>query len=143
METLRHWKRVLPPFRSRFGRASRFSIGDLLAAGILKRLTDRGMHVGRLGELSREIVALCNSASWTGFVNNALVIDLLNGTCRLDDDPRLSERPSDVTLLCPLNPIMTELRDALRRSNPNADQHILFFPPVEVERTAHARRRAT
>jgi hypothetical protein len=141
VETYRHWKRVLPPFVDRKGYAPCFSIGDLLAASILRRLTDScGVRVGRLTEISTEIIRFCNTTSWARLEGRALVIDLLNGTCRIARDP-LDTRNGDIATLCPLGPIMAELRDALLRSQPSANQAHLLFRPTEV-RSASQRRRS-
>jgi hypothetical protein len=98
------------------------------------------MQVGHLGALSEEIVRLCNSAPWAAITNKTLVVDLLSGACRLDDDHRPSTGAADVTLLCPLNPIIAELSAALARKEPLTRQHALLFPPVDVAR--ETRRRA-
>jgi hypothetical protein len=143
VETFRHWKRVLSPFSDRRGRAPRFSIGDLLAASILRRLTDHcGVRVGHLAQIAPEIVGLCNSVSWAALEDRALIIDLANGACRLAKH-RGDVGAVEIAFLCSLNPIMLELRDALRRSHPTADQRSLFLPPVEVESETRGRRRAT
>jgi hypothetical protein len=139
VETFRHWKRVLSPFSDRPGRASRFSTGDLLAASVLRRLTDRcGVRVGHLAEISKEIVSLCNSASWASLEDKVLIVDLMNGACRLAYPRDIGA--ADVAVLCRLQPLMSELRDALLRSQPSADQRHLYFLPTQVGRTAQARR---
>jgi hypothetical protein len=140
VETFRHWKRVLPPFIDRRGRAPRFSIGDLLAASILRRLTDQcRVRVGHLTEISKEIVNLCNSISWAALENRSLIVDLINGACRIAKDQRDIET-ADLAVLCSLNPIMAELRDALLRSQKSPMQAHLVFPPMEVGNDSPPRR---
>jgi hypothetical protein len=58
-----------------------------------------------------------------------LIVDLPNGICRIAKDPPDAR---DILILCPLNPIIDELRDALLRSRPSANQRQLYFPPTEV-----------
>jgi hypothetical protein len=141
VETYRHWKRVLPPFVDRKGYAPCFSIGDLLAASILRRLTDScGVRVGHLTEISTEIVRLCNMASWATLEGRELVIDVLNSTCRVVND-QSDARNADIVMLCPLDPIMAELRDTLLRSPPSAGQAQLLFPPTEIGSGSQAGRR--
>jgi hypothetical protein len=142
LETFRHWKRVLPPFSERRGRAPLFSIGDLLAACILRRLTDEaGMRVGHLTRISKEIVRICNSLPWAALEGKILVVDLIADACSLATDQRSEEIP-DVTVLCKLAPIMTELRDALLRSQPSASQAHFLFPPNAVADDQTRRSRA-
>jgi hypothetical protein len=143
VETFRHWKRVLPPFVVRKRSSSRFTIGDLLAASILNRLTNKcGIRVGHLKEVSKKIVSLANSSSWTALEGKTLVIDLPNGTCRIVEDEK-NNRNADIAVLCPLEPIMSELRDALLRSQPAANQRQFLFPPTQLERPAQIQRRGT
>src|SRR5713226_2410759 len=111
VETYRHWKRMLPPFAVRKGSSPRYSIGDLLAASILCRLTGScGVRVGYLKEISEKIVALANSSSWTALEGQVLLIDLLRRTCRVAKEER-NTTGTDIVVLCPLGPIMSELRD--------------------------------
>jgi hypothetical protein len=139
VETYRHWKRVLPPFITCKGPSPCFSIGDLLAASILRRLTDScGVRVGHLTEISKDIVRHCNTASWAALENKVLVIDFLNNTCRIVKEQALA-RTIDVVVLCPLKPIMDELREALLRSQRTADQTYLLFPPTAIGSNTRAR----
>ena len=132
VETYRHWKRVLPPFINRRGYAPCFSIGDLLAASILHRLTNRcGVRVGHLREISTEISRLCNTSSWAALKGRILVVDMLGGTCWMVKD-QSEARNHDIAIVCPLDPILAELRNALLGSQPSADQTQLMFPPTEV-----------
>jgi hypothetical protein len=143
VETFRHWKRVLPPFAHRKRYIPCFTIGDLLAGRILRSLTEGcGVRVGHLAKVSEEIVRVSNMAPWASLEDKTLVIDLLKGTCRLSKGYHHNEG-ADFVLLCAMNPIMHELRDALLRSRPSADQHNLFFSPVKLGRDTPVRRRAT
>jgi hypothetical protein len=139
VETFRHWKRVLPPFGNRPGRAPLFSFGDLLAASILRRITDHGgVRVGHLTKISKEIVALCNSVSWAALEDKILALDLVNGSCRIMTDPRELET-ANLAILCTLQPIMTELRGALLRMQPSVRESHPLFPPTEVANDSRIR----
>ncbi len=83
VETLRHWKRVLPPFAER----KKYTLGDLLAAGILHRLTEQcGVRAGCLSTISKSVVEICNANAWAALNDKTLVIDVQNGTCSLVRD---------------------------------------------------------
>ena len=92
METFRHWKRVLPPFAKRKRHTPSFTVGDLLAGRILRRLTEGcGVRVVHLTEVTNEIVSVCNMAVWASLEHKSVLIDLVRGTCRLagqNDDVR-------------------------------------------------------
>ena len=143
VETFRHWKRVLPPFAHRKRYIPCFTVGDLLAARILRSLTEGcGVRVGHLAKVSQEIVRVSNMAPWAALEDKTLVIDLVKGTCLLAKDYHHNES-TDFVLLCAMKPIMHELRDALLRSRPSADQQNLFLSPVKLGRNMPVRRRAT
>ena len=143
VETFRHWKRVLPPFAHRKRYIPCFTIGDLLAARILRSLTEGcGVRVGHLARVSQEIVRASNMTPWVTYEERTLVIDLVKGTCRVSKVYQQNEGANFV-LLCAMNPIMHELRDALLRSRPSADQHNLSLSPVKLGRDTPVRRRET
>ena len=120
VETFRHWKRVLPPFAKRKRYTSSFTVGDLLAGKILRRLTEGcGVRVGHLTKVSNEIVNVCNTVAWASLEQNALLIDLVAGSCQLAGENDEIE-PEDVVLRCPLAPIMREVRDALSAFTPGS-----------------------
>lgn len=135
VEAYRHWKRVLPPFAARKGYAPCFSLGDVLAASILHRLTERGgIRVSYLRKVSVEIVSVCNSTPWASLRGRALIVDLVNNVCRIAKD-RLDARCEDFVFLCPLDPVLAELREALPRVYPPSRQDHLPFPPTEIGHT--------
>lgn len=143
VETFRHWKRVLPPFANRKRYTPCFTVGDLLAGRILRSLTEGcGVRVGHLAKVSQEIVRVSNMASWAALEDKTLVIDLVKGTCRLSRDYQYDES-ADFVLLCAMNLIVREVREALLRSHPITEQHNLFLSPVKLSRDAHVHRRAT
>jgi hypothetical protein len=136
VEAYRHWKRVLPPFVARKGYAPSFSLGDVLAASILRRLTERGgIRIGHLKKISSDLIRLCNTASWPALKGQLLVIDLHKGTCQIAKD-QLGVTREDVIVLCPLDPVMAELRDALQHRQPSLGQGHLLFPLAEIGRAS-------
>lgn len=141
-ETYRHWRRVLPAFVERRGYTPCFSTGDLLAAGILKRLTDEcGIRVGFLGPISTEIVRLCNGSPWAALENGFLIVDLPAGQCRIAKSANAEK--SAAAIVCALNPVLNQLRDALLKTHPTGNQIPLRFPMAAIPSGAgNPRRRA-
>jgi len=116
VETFRHWKLVLPPFAKRKRYTSRFSTGDLVAAGVLCRLTSQcGIRVGLLPEISQAAVEICNASPWAALEGKALVVDVQQRTCQIEEG---AQAPTDVVIVCPLNPIIAAVRDAMSRTRP-------------------------
>lgn len=141
VETFRHWKRVLPPFAQRKRYSSRFSIDDLLAAGILRRLTDQcGIRVGLLPEISQAAVEICNANSWVTLEGKTLLVDIQQRTCRIIE---ATQEPTgqNLVIVCPLSPIIALVRDAMSRTLPlAASQQRPSIPTSAHERRARRQR---
>ncbi|MGE3993162.1 hypothetical protein [Pseudorhodoplanes sp.] len=132
---------MLPDFSGRRGYAPCFSTGDLLAAGILKRLTEEcGVRIGFLKSISEEIVRLCNASSWAALENAFLHIDLPSGQCRIVKSGAVPTG-SSAAILCELDPILIQLRDTLLRTQPGDNQFPLRFPLASVKPRARSGRR--
>lgn len=137
LDTYRHWKRVLPPLETKGGRAACFSIGDLMAVSIVHRLTETaGVRVGHLSDLAVAIFEICNTSPWAVLVGTTLSVDLEQRTCSIGRTPQ-SHQDANLVLSCRLDPILTQLRDALIRGQADQSQAELLLPPV---RMATARR---
>lgn len=142
VETFRHWKRVLPPFADRKKYTPRFSVGDLLAAGIIQRLTDEcGIQPRYLPEISTAIAEICNANGWATFEGKALIVDIPERACRLVED-RADHAAHNIVVVCPLNPVMAAVRAGLARIEPAGAQHEFLFPPTAVGDPRARRRRA-
>jgi hypothetical protein len=142
VETFRHWKRLFPPFAERRPYKSGYSIGDLLAAGILHRLTDRcGVRAGHLAKISKTIVEICNANTWAVLEEQALQIDIQCNRCRLARRPQ-DDYTSDVTIVCPFRAVMSVIQEGVERIAPAATQRNFGFRPVPVGEVRAQRRRA-
>jgi hypothetical protein len=138
VETFRHWKRVLPPFSER----RRYSSGDLLAAGVLHRLTDScGVRAGHLPEISKSIVEICNANAWASLQSKSLVIDVQRGTCALVKSARALPL-QEIVIVCPLGSVIAHIQEELARKEPAVAQRHLHFPPVAVGDARSQRQRA-
>ncbi len=138
VETFRHWKRVLPSFSER----KQYTLGDLLAAGVLCRLTVHcGVRAGHLPEISKAIVEVCHASAWSSLQGKTLVIDVRKKTCALVESAHAFPF-QDIVIVCPLEGIMTQIQGALSRKEPAVAQHRLRFPQLAVGDVRARRRRA-
>jgi hypothetical protein len=143
VEMYRHWKRVLPPFADRRGYVPTFSIGDLVAARVLRCLTETlGVRAGHLSRLSVAIVQLCNETPWAKLANGDLVIDPLDETCHLAQHGGRNTRVKPI-IVCPMALLMTELGSALQQLLPVSDQREFQFPPIEYREVTRGARRSS
>jgi len=139
LETHRHWKRVLPPVRRKAGRSPCFSVGDLIAGLVIRRLTeDVGVRVGSIVDLADEVFQLCSSP-WATLEGATLSLDLRRRTCALLKG-RSPNSPAELALTCRLDPILAEVRASLLKDQAGVAQATLPFGPVGVR--AEPRRQA-
>lgn len=128
VETFRHWQRVLPPFSGR----KKYTLGDLLAAGVLRRLTDHcGVRAGYLPEISKAIVEVCNANAWASLQDKTFIIDIQKKTCALAKSVSAFSF-QDVMVVCPLEGIMAQIHEHLSHKESVVAQHHLRFPPISV-----------
>lgn len=140
-ETYRHWKKVLPPVAERGGRAPCFTVGDLIAASVLHRLTEvGGVRVGHLSDVASAVFDLCNTTPWTALEGSTLIIDLDRRHCGLEPNLAATKLP-DFVLVCRLDPVLEELRGALLRTQADSPQSELRFPPTALRASPDRRRR--
>jgi hypothetical protein len=131
VETHRHWKRILPPVRRRAGRSPCFTLGDLIAGLLVRRLTEEaGVRVGHLVDVADGLFDLCSSP-WASLEGTTLVLDLRRRTFVLSKG-RASQPSSDFSLICRMEPILAEVRARLLKDQSSTAQGSLPFPPIEV-----------
>jgi hypothetical protein len=120
----------------------KYTLGDLLAAGILHQLTDEcGIRVGALPAVAEAIVDICSNHTWTVLERKTLVVNMADGVCRLDPaDTILSQR--SVSIVCPLASVIATLRATLMRTRPVEAQRAFDFLPSALTETRSRRRQA-
>jgi hypothetical protein len=127
-ETYRHWKKTLAPLRRDRGHSPCFTAGDLVAVAVVRVLaSDLGVRVGVLTSVADALFEMCNSAPWPMLERGKLLLDLPQS--RVEYRPELPEKPIDgLTIVIPLRPIVTQLRDQLLTATESSDQQTLLFP---------------
>jgi hypothetical protein len=72
-ETLRHWRKVLPPLAAKKGR-NNFSLGDILALLVVKDLcSSLKIKVSEIIPIAEKLFDLCNPIKWESYRDNILV----------------------------------------------------------------------
>jgi hypothetical protein len=129
-ETMRHWRKVLPPLASRARRAP-FSHGDIVALSAIRELVRSvGVNSSALAPCAASIFALCNDKPWHALAQCRLQIE---GTAAqlipLRSAPALKRHP---LVMIPLSPLIEELsRDLSTRERAQPE---LKFPLATVRR---------
>lgn len=87
-QTLRYWRTVLPPLKSKpGGKTARFSVGEILALAVVAKLvTDVRIDVGAIAPLSGALFELCRRP--TAFAEAVLLcIDIEDSLVVLINEP--------------------------------------------------------
>jgi hypothetical protein len=135
-QTLRHWRRVLPPLAGLNGYTPCFAPGDALALLVIRHMVKAmGISVGALAPASTELFELCRNSSWPQLADRRLLIQVDRGSVRfLKTDQELDEP----AVLMPMRPFADQLQAAWANSFPPVTQLPLQFPASVVSRPTHA-----
>lgn len=149
VETIRHWRKVLHPLKERAGRAATFTFGDLLALGVVHRLTvGLDLAVSSLQPAARSLFTICNDGDWARPDARFLIVTRRPDASgagfeapiiSLADDATLGPALSElaVAAVIPLGPIVERLRaHLLMEPGQHVDQQSLPFPPLGLKSLA-------
>jgi hypothetical protein len=129
-ETMRHWRKVLPPLARRVRRAP-FSHGDLVALAAVRELVRNvGLSSSALAPTAAQIFSLCNEKSWPALAQYRLEIERQTASLAHAGASHGSRRNAVVIL--PLAPLIEALSKELPRTE--AVQSELRFPPTALRR---------
>ena len=125
-QTLRHWRKVLPPLAGLNGYAPCFLPGDALALLVVRHLVKAmGISVGKLATASTDLFSLCRSTSWPLLTDRLLVVDIDSGSVRILDRDTIFTTPM---IVIPMRAFAEQLQSAWASSFPSDDQLSLQFP---------------
>ncbi|SIO28522.1 hypothetical protein [Paraburkholderia phenazinium] len=125
-QTLRHWRKVLPPLVGLNGYAPCFSPGDALALLVVRYLVKAmGISVATLAPASADLFSLCRSTSWPLLADRLLVVDVQNGSVHALDRDASFGVP---VIVIPMRAFAERLQAAWASSFPSDDQLSLQFP---------------
>jgi hypothetical protein len=129
-ETMRHWRKVLPPLAKR-PRRTPFSHGDIVALAVVRELVrSAGIGSSALAACAESIFALCNGKPWHALAQCRLQIE--GATAELApvrSAPMLKRGP---VVMLPLSPLIEELGRGLLGGE--RKQSELRFPPTVLRK---------
>lgn len=107
-ETLRHWKRALPPIRARDGRSEGYTFRELAALAVIARAVhDLSVPISRFTTFARELFDEIDPLS----ANDDYVLCITQTEMTLT---KIAEMPDRTSLaMVRIAPVITELRAAL------------------------------
>lgn len=111
IETLRHWRKVIPYLGSRSGKAARFSFSDIVGLGVIRQVVDLGV---RISDVSGGIETMFHSlrrTSWMALEDLVVIIDANGG--QIVRSPRVSFPGQQPAIVVPCAPIVRAIRSAM------------------------------
>lgn len=129
-ETMRHWRKVLPPLLRR-ARRTPFSQGDLVALAVIRELVRTlGLNSSALAPCAAAIFSLCNEKSWPALAQCRLEIEGPTVSLAHVRSPEMVRRIP--IILLPLGPLV----EGLSKELPGVEtaQSELRFPPTALRR---------
>jgi len=136
-QTLRHWRKALPPLHGLNGYHPCFSPGDVLALLVIRHLVkNMGINVGTLASASVGLFALCRNTSWPHLTDQRLFVQVEQGGVSI---LTRDLEPNQPAIYVPMRAFAEQLQAAWADSFPSTDQLLLQFPPAAVTRPHRAR----
>lgn len=133
-QTLRHWRKVLPPLANLNGYTACFAPGDALALLVVRYLVKvMGIGVGALAPASVALFDLCRNTSWPHLAERRLLVRVGHGEVSILTRDVELEEPA---ILVPMRPFAEQLQAAWASSLPATDQLALQFPATIISRAA-------
>jgi hypothetical protein len=138
-ETLRHWRRVLPPLKERNGYAPCFTAGDALALKIIKEIVETlQVRVQTLQSLVGELFKICCGINWPRLEQQYLVIRLADQSIEAcQGSAMLQDAEVGTMIVIALKPHIQGLRNRLME-NDGQYQYEMPFPPVGLKKASIA-----
>ena len=125
-ETVRHWRKVLPPLAKR-PRRTPLSHGDLVALAAIHQVVQGfAIRVSALVAVADDIFGFCNSRSWPALA--ACYLEIAESHAALKSIGSTPALKAGAVILIPLAPLIDELGQGLL--GVGQDQSELRFPPT-------------
>jgi hypothetical protein len=131
-EAYRYWQRAIPALAvAKKGTSrARFDQSDLLATGLLKKLTELGIPIGRLSPIAPVIFESVRNTGWLQLERQTAVLYLDSTQIAFQLEALVSH--TEPTIAIPMAPLVASCRQYLLDENDAPSQQRILFPPVSV-----------
>lgn len=76
-ETLRYWRKILPPLSGKKGKSSRYSAGDLLALLVINEIVDSlCVNIMAVADIADQLFETCQGIKWHQIRDKYLYVDI-------------------------------------------------------------------
>lgn len=125
----RSFRDALPPLARDNSRAACFTTADLLATGVIHRIsTSLSIPLSVFTAIAAPLYQLCASSAWPMLERSTLVIDLEGNRVELVDNKRRIT-PTPLAIMVELAPLVAGLRQHVLADTTD-EQQDLAFPPM-------------
>lgn len=130
VETLRHWRSVVPYLAGKTGKAARFGFGDVVGLAVLREVVDNfGMQLKGVSAPVDQAFRLLSAATFADLEASVLCLTAQDAALmRIGDASRLV----DTAVVVPLAPIVERLRGQMLPVGDAPRQAPLPYPPKAV-----------
>jgi hypothetical protein len=129
-ETLRHWRKVLPGLSQRKGKSAKFSVADVIALKLIKRLSqDIGIKISRLAPISSSLFEICNNTPYIKLQRGCIAIDIESNVAKFCDKNDV-QLDGHILVIIDCAPLTKAIQDHFFESA--EEQQQLPFPPTRV-----------
>jgi hypothetical protein len=137
VETLRHWRKVVPYLASKSGKAARFTFTDLLGLGVTNELVSSlGVHIATVNVGVDGLFRLLSTSSALALNGSAAFVTPTSATLSYFSAVGIGPAPAQPTLVIPLDPLIARLQQHMLPIVPAPSQAALPFPPKAVRSRA-------
>lgn len=137
VETVRHWRRVVPYLAAKTGKAARFTYTDLVGLAVTNALVSSlGAHIASLSGGVDSLFRLLATVGPTSLDSAVVLVTATNASLynpATDGIDRLLSKP---TLIVPLAPLLANIQRHMLPMMPISPQVVLPFPPEAVRSRA-------
>jgi hypothetical protein len=134
VETLRHWRKVIPYLSSKSGKAARFTFADLLGLAVSYELVNSfGINITGLSVGIDSLFRLLETSGIVKLDDAAVFVTATEATLFETGDAGISQSLTKPTLVIPLGPLMARIQLHMLPTMPTSTQRVLPFPPEAVQ----------
>jgi hypothetical protein len=129
VETIRHWRKVVPYLGGKPGKSARFSFADVVGLAVTRELIDSfGVRISSVSAGVEALFQLLSEARPGAFESGIALVTTRGASIVRPEEP-IRPRLEESGLVVPLHPLIASIRERMLPSPPASDQARLPFPP--------------
>ena len=134
IETVRHWRKIVPYLATKAGKAARFSFADLLGLAVTNELVGSlGVHIGSVSAGVDKLFELLTAANAPALEGAIAYITSTSASLQESSSWNTTTRAlKQPALVIPLDPLIAQLQQHMLPMMPAPTQTALPFPPEAV-----------